>query len=128
MFVTRIEYLITSPAASTRNGGVVSPSTPVTVFSIVNAGLCASGTAAESVTGSVWALSAVAVLSMSPSPPPLLSMSAWVTVYVPVQVSVAAGASVKPVVWLPAVPGSQSRFAIRGSAPTPRSASDCPCS
>ena len=53
MFVTRIEYEITSPAASTANGGVVSASTPVTVFSIESAALWPSGTAAESVTGSV---------------------------------------------------------------------------
>ncbi len=94
----------------------MSASTPVTVFSIASAGVWASGTAAESLAGPVWLLSAVAVLSMSPSPPPLLSMSACVTVYVPVQVSVAAGASVNPVVWLPPTAGSQSRFAIRGSA------------
>ena len=57
----------------------MSPSTPVTVFSIASAGLWPSGTAAESLTGPVWSLSAVAVLSMSPSPPPLSSMSACVT-------------------------------------------------
>ena len=37
VLVTRIEYEITSPAASTRKGGVVSASTELTVFSIVNA-------------------------------------------------------------------------------------------
>ena len=58
----------------------MSASTPVTDFTIARLASCASGTDSESVTGPVWSLSAVAVLSMSPSPPPLLSMSACVTV------------------------------------------------
>ena len=46
VLVTRIEYEITSPAASTENGGVVSASTPVTVFSIESAGNCTAVTVA----------------------------------------------------------------------------------
>src|SRR6185312_11853415 len=60
------------PSASSSSGSVAA-SPPV-------GGVCVTGTEASSLAGSVWSLSAVAVLSMSPSPPPSLSISACVTV------------------------------------------------
>jgi len=57
-------------------------STEVSVASLVMdmPGVRVMSTVSSASTGSVWVLSAVAVLSMSPSPPPLVSMSDWVTV------------------------------------------------
>ena len=49
-------------------------------LTMVSAGVCATGTETSAVSGPVWSLSAVAVLSMSPSPPPFVSMSLCWTV------------------------------------------------
>jgi hypothetical protein len=55
VFVTVIKYVITSPTES------YGPD-DVAVLTTLSAGLCCSGTDAESLDGPVWSLSAVVVL------------------------------------------------------------------